>query len=60
MWNTGYAGTCGGGCGCGHEPITKEEKMALLEEREGMLQKKLEYLAKMKEELKSEKPGKEK
>ena len=52
---------CGSVCAgpCAYEPITKEEKIALLEEREEMFVKKLEYLRKAKESLKSDKTAKE-
>jgi len=41
-------------CGCGDESMTKEEKMAMLEQKEKMLQEKLDYIHKMREGLKSE------
>lgn len=44
-------GMCG--AGCGYEPITKEEKIAVLERMEKKLQEKIEYVRKEKESLKS-------
>lgn len=52
MWNRGY----GGYGACGYEPITKEEKIALLERKEQKLQGVLSHIQKIKESLKSGKP----
>ena len=51
-----YGGMCGGSCG--YEPITREERLAVLEQMEKGLEKKLENIRKAREELKSEKTEK--
>ena len=56
MWQTSYAGVCGA---CAYEPITKEEKTALLERKEKILEEKLEHIRKIKASLASEAPAKE-
>lgn len=62
MWYKEYNGSCAAVCGeeCGYAPITKEEKVALLELKEKRLEEKLEYVRKIRESLKSEKPAKDK
>lgn len=52
----GYGGVCGGACG--YEPVTKEEQLAILNQIEKRLEKKLEYIRKTREELNSEKTEK--
>jgi hypothetical protein len=48
----------GCGCGCEYEPLTKEEKVAILEKKEKILKEKLDYIHKIREELKSGKEAK--
>ena len=50
----------GWGCGCGEKSMTKEEKIAILEQKEKMLQERLGFIHKMIEKLKSEKSAKTK
>ena len=54
MWQRGYV--WGGYGACDYEPITKEEKIALLERKEKRLEKILEHVREVKESIKSGKP----
>lgn len=47
-------GTCGG-CGCGVEDLSREERLAMLERKERMIEKTLKFVREEKEALKAAK-----
>jgi hypothetical protein len=57
MWHRGYG--FGGYGVCDYEPITNEEKIALLERKEKRLEQVIEHIRKVKESIKSGKPMEE-
>lgn len=57
MWHRGYQFASGCGYGmCDYEPITKEEKVALLERKEKRLEDVLAHIRKVKNSIQSGKP----